>query len=99
MKLPITMRPKARAEYDAAVDWYGKQRRPGLDVRFIRAVNDVMQLIAEMPHVYQVVLRDIRQAPVPGFPYCVHYRVRPSAVVVLSVFHTSRDPSAWQSRS
>ena len=99
MTLPIVMRRQARAEYDAAVDWYREQQRPGLDMRFISAVNEVLQLIREMPEVYRVVFRDIRQALVPGFPYCIHYRVRRSSIAVLSVFHTSRNPSAWQSRS
>jgi hypothetical protein len=36
---------------------------------------------------------------VRGFPYCVYYREESSLVRVLSVFHTSRDPSIWQSRA
>ena len=34
-----------------------------------------------------------------GFPYCVYYREEPGRVLVLAVFHTSRDPTVWQSRS
>jgi plasmid stabilization system protein ParE len=43
-------------------------------------------------------LRDIREAIVRRFPYCVYFRVRHGRLIVLSVFHTSRDPSTWQSR-
>ena len=98
MTLPVILRRAARAEYDAAVDWY-EQQRPGLGAAFTAAVQRVFDRIAAQPRMHGIVLRDIRRAVVRGFPYCVFYRVRPSAVVVLSVFHTSRDPSAWQSRS
>jgi plasmid stabilization system protein ParE len=42
---------------------------------------------------------DVRKAVVNGFPYCLYYREEPSQVRVLAVFHTSRDPSIWQSRA
>ena len=46
------------------------------------------------PQVYQ----DVREAMVSGYPYSAYYREEPGQVVVLSVFHTARDPSIWQSR-
>jgi plasmid stabilization system protein ParE len=98
MTHPIVMRRQARAEYDAAVDWYNK-KQAGLGLRFIRTVETVLELISDKPLLYRQVLRDIRQAVVSGYPYCIYYRVRRSAVAVLSVFHTSRDPSVWQSRT
>jgi len=62
-------------------------------------VQAVLDTIAGRPDRYPVVVRDVREAPVARFPYCVYYRVRPGRVVVISVFHTSRDPAVWQSRS
>lgn len=35
------------------------------------------------------------QAVVSRFPYAVFYRVESKRVVVLTVLHTSRDPSTW----
>lgn len=32
------------------------------------------------------------------FPYYVVYRIEPQSVVVVAVFHTSRDSSAWTNR-
>lgn len=55
--------------------------------------------IANQPDLYPVAARDIREAPVRGFPYCVYYRVRAGRLVVLAVFHQSRNPTDWQSRS
>jgi plasmid stabilization system protein ParE len=89
--------PEARAEFDAAVDWY-EERRAGLGTRFTLAVNAVLELLAKNPKMHAVVLEDARKAVVRGFPYCVYYREEDENVVVLSVFHTSRDPADWQSR-
>lgn len=98
MTLPVVLRRPAREEYDAAADWYERQRS-GLGAAFTAAVQAVFDRIAAQPRLHGVVLRDIRKAVVQRFPYCVYYRERPSAIVVLSVFHTARNPSVWQSRS
>lgn len=98
MRKPILLRPAARAEYDAAGDWYERQQ-PGLAAAFTTAVQQVFDRIGSQPQLHGVVQRDVRKALVKGFPYCVYYRERPTAVVVLSVFHTSRDPAIWQGRT
>ncbi|MDB5296748.1 MAG: Plasmid stabilization system protein [Phycisphaerales bacterium] len=95
---PVNLRRAAQADLVAAGDWY-ERARPGLAVRFTAAVQQAFDLIGDRPQLYAVLDRDVRSAAVPGFPYRVYYRERPSAVVVLAVLHTSRDPSVWQSRS
>lgn len=96
--LPVKLRRAARHEYLTAGDWY-EQQRPGLGLLFSEAIQEVFDRIAIQPQRYRLVLRDIRKAVVPAFPYCVYFRLRDNEVVVLSVFHTSRDPSIWQTRS
>ena len=68
MTRPVILRPAARAEYDAAGDWY-EQKRPGLGVTFTAAVQDEFDLVTSQPQIHQVVIRDIRKAVVRGFPY------------------------------
>jgi plasmid stabilization system protein ParE len=97
MSLPISLRPTARAEYASAVRWYEDQQ-PGLGAEFETAVEAVLTIAAGQPDRYPVVVRDIREAPVGRFPYCVYYRVRSARLVVVAVFHQSRDPGEWQSR-
>ena len=98
MSLPVVFRRAARAEFDDAADWY-EARRAGLGATFTAAVQQVLDRIAAQPAFYAQVYGDVREALVPGFPYCVYYREEPSQVVVLSVFHTARDPSVWQGRA
>jgi toxin ParE1/3/4 len=66
---------------------------------FTAAVELVFDRIAAQPNFYAAVFDDVREALVPEFPYCVYYREEPAQVLVLSVFHTSRDPAVWQGRA
>lgn len=97
MSLPIVYLPEARAEFDDAADWY-EQQRPGLSVDFTARVQEVLDRIAANPLLHQVVYQDVRRAVVRRFPYNVMYRVEPGFVLVVSVFHTRRNPAIWQGR-
>lgn len=97
MNLPIRFLPEARAEYDAAADWYERQKS-GLGVDFIARVRMVLNGIEANPRLHAAVYGDVRKARVSRFPYVVLYREEPGEVIVISVFHTARDPSIWQSR-
>jgi toxin ParE1/3/4 len=96
MSLPLVIRSAAQAEFDAAAVWYEGQR-VGLGVDFVAEVQRTLDTISNQPDQYPVVLRDVREAPVARFPYCVYYRVKPDRIVMIAVFHSSRDPSIWQS--
>ena len=98
MSLPVVFRRAARVEFDGAADWY-EQRRAGLGAVFTAAVQRVLDRIAAQPDFYPQVFQDVREALVPGYPYCIYYREEPGQVVVLSVFHTARDPSIWRGRA
>ena len=97
MSVPVVFRGAAQDEYNEAAVWY-EARQTGLGAEFEAEVQAVLDAIAGQPDRYPVVAGDVREAPVSRFPYCVYYRVRPGRVVVISVFHTSRDPAVWQSR-
>jgi plasmid stabilization system protein ParE len=98
MRLPVSFRTLARAEYDAAVAWYD-QARAGLGSDFEAEVQAVLDTASATPDRYPFAEGDVREAPVSGFPYCVYYRVRSNRLVVLAVYHQSRDPLGWQGRS
>jgi toxin ParE1/3/4 len=98
VSLSVVFRPVAEAEYIGATAFYEAQQ-PGLGADFEAEVQAVVDLIANKPDRYPIAVRDIREAPVKRFPYCVYYRMRGDRLVVLAVFHQSRDPSEWQGRS
>jgi plasmid stabilization system protein ParE len=97
MSLPIRLLPKARDEFDAAVDWY-EQQRPGLGTALVDRVRDVFARIAANPQLHATVYQNVRKAVVQQFPYVVLYQEEAGEVVIVAVFHTARDPAIWQGR-
>jgi toxin ParE1/3/4 len=97
MSLPIRFLPEARDEFDAAADWY-EQRQAGLGVAFVARVREVLQRLSANPQLHAVSYQDVQKAIVRQFPYVVLYREEAGEVLVISIFHTARDPSVWQSR-
>jgi toxin ParE1/3/4 len=98
MNLPVVLRQKARAEFDAAFDWCERQQ-PGLGPEFAERVQVVFDRISATPEMHVKVYRDVRKALVRTFPYLIYYRVRADHVVVLAVFHNKRNPNIWKSRA
>jgi plasmid stabilization system protein ParE len=98
MSLPIVFRAAAQAEFDEAAGWYEAQKA-GLGTDFVAEVQRVLDTISNQPERHAIVSGDIREGLVSRFPYCVYYRVKPDRVVVIAVFHSSRDPAIWQGRA
>lgn len=98
MSQTVKFRRLARAEFDDATEWY-ERRQAGRGDVFTSAVRRVVVGIADAPELYAKVRGPVREAAVPGFPYAIYYVVGPTQVIVLAVFHTSRDPAGWQGRA
>jgi plasmid stabilization system protein ParE len=79
------------------VAWY-HDARAGLGDDFELEVQAVLDEASTHPNRYPIADGDVREAPVSGFPYCVYYRVRSSKLIVVAVYHQSRDPSGWRGR-
>jgi plasmid stabilization system protein ParE len=97
MSLPVVLTPEAQADYDEAYDWY-ESRQPGQGDIFAAKVQDVLDRIAANPRMHAKVFQEVRKATVTKRPYIVLYIPEATRVTVISVFHTSRDPSVWQGR-
>jgi plasmid stabilization system protein ParE len=97
VKPPIVFRRAARIEFDESANWY-EQKTPGLGPRFTAAVGDVLNRISTQPHFYARVEKEVREALVADFPYCVYYQPEPDRIQVIAVFHASRDPNIWKAR-
>lgn len=97
MSLPVVLREVAQTEFDEAVDYYNARDSERSEA-FVERVQEVFDRIAANPLLHAIAFADVRKATVSRFPYCVYYRAEESRVEVIAVFHTSRDPSIWQSR-
>jgi len=97
MSLPVDFRGEARDELRDGYDWY-EGRRAGAGATFLAAVQAALDHIAAFPQSGRVMLDDIRRVLVLKYPYVIFYREVGGRILVISVFHTSRDPAIWQGR-
>ncbi|WP_349827291.1 type II toxin-antitoxin system RelE/ParE family toxin [Brevibacterium litoralis] len=100
--MDLVFHPKARAEFQNAVDWY-EDRDDVVGTRFEQSVRSALHDVTTSPGSWPawpgiegvVTARSRRTA---GFPYRVVYTVHDEQVIVLAVAHTSRRPGYWLSR-
>jgi plasmid stabilization system protein ParE len=92
---PVIYRPAAELELQDAYRWY-EGCSVGLGRDFMACVDDRVQVIRKFPQAYPVVHQEIRRAVIRRFPYSLFYLPTPQAIIVLSVFHSSRKPINWK---
>jgi plasmid stabilization system protein ParE len=97
MNRTLIVEPEAEVEIAEAAIWYD-QRNPAARLAFFRAVDRALDVILENPYQYQIIYREARRGLVDGYPYVLYYTVSESQVIVISCFHTSRDPTIWRER-
>jgi plasmid stabilization system protein ParE len=102
MSLPVTFHRAASAEFIEASAWH-ETKRLGLAIEFMTEIERCVSLASEHPLRFAVVRDDIRRVvadrfPYGVYPYSVYFRAEKHRIVVLAVFHVSRDPAIWQSR-
>jgi hypothetical protein len=74
-----------------AYDWYEAQRQ-GLGEIFLTELDICYKKIQTNPTVNSKVKKNYRQGRLLRFPYVVVYEIIRADIVVLSVFHTRRNP-------
>jgi plasmid stabilization system protein ParE len=97
MKRGFVLRRVAEQEFDESIAWYESQRK-GLGQEFRATIEDYFQQIADHPEWFTKVRGEVRRAVVHRFPFVIHFLIEPERIVVLSVFHTSRDPEQLKIR-
>lgn len=98
MSLPVTFHRAASAEFIEASGWY-ESKRIGLALEFIAEIDSCVSLASKHPLQFAVVREDIRRVVAHRFPYSVYFRAEKHRIVVLAVFHGSRDPTIWFARA
>jgi plasmid stabilization system protein ParE len=98
MSLPVTFHRAASAEFIEASAWY-ETKRIGLALEFMDEIERCVSLASKRSLQFAVVREDIRRVVANRFPYSVYFRAEQHRIVVLAVFHGSRDPAVWQARA
>ncbi len=96
MKRTLEIRPAARSEFDEASDWY-RDEDPVLRDKFVSSVEKTLTDLTPTPLSFPVVFgAAVHRATVKRFPYSVFFTIENEIVVVLSIFHDSRNPIIWR---
>jgi len=94
----VIFRPAAESELQEGHHWY-EEREAGLGLEFMRCVDACVQLIQRHPEIFPFAHKNVRQAVVRRFPYSIFYLATNERIIVISVFHASRNPKIWQRRA
>jgi plasmid stabilization system protein ParE len=97
MKRGCVLRRVAEKEFDDSIAFYERQRE-GLGREFRAIVEDHFQQIVQHPEWFTKVRGEVRRAVVRRFPFVIHFLVEKNRIVIMSVFHTSRNPEQLKYR-
>lgn len=82
------------------VIWYNNQLQ-NLGLRFHKQVKSQINSLKNQPYICAIRYSDIRCMLIKKFPFMIHYTINEDfkLVEIYSIFHTSRNPEIWNSRS
>lgn len=95
MSYQLVVRKRAENHLLLAYDWYETQRK-NLGSEFLEAIEITLLLIQKNPLLFQLRHKNIRCALAPRFPFGIFYFTDKNKIVVVAVFHLSRNPKLWR---
>ena len=98
MKYGAVFHPKAEEEFREAVWWYGNQQQ-GLDLEFVRCIDEAIQKIKRDPGLYPIEFEKYRKKVVRRFPFMILYEIGEDNIYILAVFHSRRNQEQFRSRN
>lgn len=97
MAFKVELLEPAHADLDYAVCWYEKKKRE-LAERFSSEVDKSIQKIIENPSHFGFFKDDYRRILLPTFPYKIVFKVENNVVIIIAIFHTSRNENEIYNR-
>ena len=97
MKYKLIIRPEAESELLKAVKWY-EEKVKGLGANLLLNVEATIESILRIPEAYTPLYKNTRRALVRKYPFGIHYIIDRDKIVVIAIFHESRDPKELKKR-
>lgn len=89
--------PGAEKDIQEAYQWYESQEE-GVGNKFLKELNEKIDTIIEKPESRFSDEEGVRRASLKKFPYFIFYLFFPPLIIVVAVWHFSRDRNAWKKR-
>lgn len=97
MSLKLILSDEAVLDIEEAFLWYF-EINPVIADKFEKTIFTTLEHIHIYPEYFQTKYRNIRVRFLSKFPYGVHYLYENNKIIIVGVFHTSRDPKNWFDR-
>ena len=98
MSKPLEIRPAAREDFLDASEWYLSES-VALKDTFVKMARETVSSVRERPRSFPVVFGpSVRRAIVKKFPFSVYFIDDGDRIIILSIFHDSRNPIIWHGR-
>ena len=94
----ISYSDRVREDVREIVLWYNLQR-VGLESDFLSSLEDAVKRIEDNPYKYQAYFRHVRAVILKRFPYRTIYKIVDDRIIIVGVFHTSRNPKIIRKRT
>ncbi len=95
MNYHLVVRKRAEQHIADAYNWYEHQRI-GLGEEFLLCIEASLNVIIQNPLLFQEKHKNIRHIMTPRFPYGIFYFIDKNKIIVIAVFHLSRNPKLWR---
>jgi plasmid stabilization system protein ParE len=92
----VVVHPALASDIDSILDWLSSERPAAIEP-LQRHIDEAVARISVWPKLAPIVVdlgNDVRALMLARYPYRLFYRVRPEAIEILHLRHTSRAP--WE---
>src|SRR5260221_14650203 len=92
MAYEVIISEETEQDMDEAILWYEEQQT-GLGIRFYFRLLEKLAKLKVNPQYYFYTHGEYRRIIVDPFPYSIIYKIVDSTILVLALFHHSRNPA------
>lgn len=92
----LIIKPQAEADISDAVQFLEREQM-GLGINLLDVLDEVFQLLASNPYLFQIKYGEIRVAYAFPFSYGIHYSIEGDSVYVHALLHFKRKPPDTES--
>jgi plasmid stabilization system protein ParE len=96
--IDIIIQPDAASDILEAAKWYDNNLK-GLGGSFLDSVDSAINSVQQNPDAYPKVYKELRRILLKKFPFGIFYLVEENKIVIVAVFHASRNPKQWKGRT
>lgn len=94
----IELSDEAEVDIDKSYDFYFQESLKVANT-FFKQINLSFENIKHNPESFPIAHKDVRKFVVKKFPFVIYYRITDALILVVAIFHTSRNPEIWNERT